>query len=560
MAFDGLFTHQIMKELQFLTTGRINKITQPDQYTVVMTIRAERKNQKLLLSAHPNFARIGITETTLENPFHPPMFLRVLRKHIEGGILTHLEQIGNDRIVKFTIRNTTEIGDPITRHIYIEMMGKHSNMVVTDADNKILECLKHLTPNTNSARTMMPGFTYELPPTEKKFNPYTLDTISEHINPELKLEKAILNALEGFSPLAIKHMLSLDTDLDKAFVSFMEQTNTVQAQSFQIIDQNKEDFYFMSLKGTENEKYFDSLSQLLDAFYKDRAHIEKIKNQTNDLSRHLNALNQKNQKKLIKLIQELEETKQKDQFNLYGELLTSHMYMMHQGMSDIEVTNYYNNEQVVIPLDKRKTPSENAQYYYKQYNKLKTRKVHAEQQINETKAEIEYIEGILNQLQYIKTDDIDAIRNELAEQKLIKPKYKTQNKKPSKDLNIDYYLSRDNETIAVGRNNLQNEYVTHKLARKDYIWFHAKDMPGSHVVIMHDDPTQGTIEDAAIIASYFSKAQEGAKTEVDFTEIKNVHKPSGSKPGFVNYFEQQTVNVIPDAAYVQSLREKYLNQ
>lgn len=556
MAFDGLFTHQMIKEISFLETARINKITQPDQFTVILTIRANRKNQKLMLSIHPNFARMQITNNQLDNPFEPPMFLRVLRKHIEGGIVERIEQIGNDRIVHFTINNTDEIGDRIKRHLYLEIMGKHSNIILTDDSNKILDSFKHLTPNTNSARTLMPGFNYEFPPTDKKTNPFTVDTISDKLDNTLAIHKAVLRLLEGFSPLAVKEMLSMDTDVDIAFNRFM-QTLQTNASTFSI--DGKEDFYFRPVAhGTSIETYHN-LSEMLDIYYKDRAVRERVRNQTNDLSRHLNSLLQKNEKKLAKLVDELEQTKQMDKMNLYGELITSNMYQLKQGMDEFITKNYYNEETVTIPLNPRKSPAENAQYYYKQYNRLKTRKAHAAEQIKATQDEIAYIETIQMQLDHISVDDIDDIRTELAEQNLIKKKHKTKQSKKQQS-SIDHYLSRDGQEIVVGRNNLQNEYITHKLGRNNYLWFHTKDIPGSHVVILDSNPTDGTVEDAAMLAGYFSKAQGSSKIPVDYTEIKHVHKPSGAKPGFVTYTDQSTVMVTPEEDYVEHLRISYLNK
>ncbi|PKE00105.1 Rqc2 family fibronectin-binding protein [Macrococcoides caseolyticum] len=556
MAFDGLFTHQMIKEISFLETARINKITQPDQFTVILTIRANRKNQKLMLSIHPNFARMQITNNQLDNPFEPPMFLRVLRKHIEGGIVERIEQIGNDRIVHFTINNTDEIGDRIKRHLYLEIMGKHSNIILTDDSNKILDSFKHLTPNTNSARTLMPGFNYEFPPTDKKTNPFTVDTISDKLDNTLAIHKAVLRLLEGFSPLAVKEMLSMDTDVDIAFNRFM-QTLQTNASTFSI--DGKEDFYFRPVAHGIYTESYSSLSEMLDIYYKDRAVRERVRNQTNDLSRHLNSLLQKNEKKLAKLVDELEQTKQMDEMNLYGELITSNMYQLKQGMDEFITKNYYNEETVTIPLNPRKSPAENAQYYYKQYNRLKTRKAHAAEQIKATQDEIAYIETIQMQLDHISVDDIDDIRTELAEQNLIKKKHKTKQSKKQQS-SIDYYLSRDGQEIVVGRNNLQNEYITHKLGRNNYLWFHTKDIPGSHVVILDSNPTDGTVEDAAMLAGYFSKAQGSSKIPVDYTEIKHVHKPSGAKPGFVTYTDQRTVMVTPEEDYVEHLRNSYLNK
>lgn len=554
MAYDGLLTYKMIEELNPLLTGRINKVTQPDQHTIILTVRANRKNQKLLLSIHPNYARMHVTQVALDNPFDPPMFLRVLRKHIDGGIIESITQSGNDRKVTLTVQNRDELGDPITRHLIIEMMGKHSNLILVDADNKIIDSIKHLTPNSNGARTLMPGFLYTAPPTKMKINPFTIDNLTPYLSSELPIKKAIVQELEGFSPVAASQLLLESNDLDVAFKKFM--TKVKQQFNPNIFNvNNKQDFYFMTLENVYSESTYDTLSEMLDAYYKDRAKRDRVKNQSNDLVKHLEQLIQKNEKKLINLNQDLIETEQMDEKKLYGELITSNMYQLNQGMDALTTTNYYDNTTVTIPLDSRKSPADNAQQYYKQYNKLKARKRHATEQIKATKAEINYLDNVLVQMQHIDVDEIDEIKNELAEQNLLKKKHKKNTKIKRKPL--DHYLSRDNQLILVGRNNLQNEQLTHKQARNNYIWLHTKDIPGSHVVIMDSNPTKTTLEDAAILASYYSKASGSTKVPVDYTLVKNVYKPNGSKPGFVTYVDQTTVIVDSDSKHVEMLKERY---
>ncbi|UTH14604.1 Rqc2 family fibronectin-binding protein [Macrococcus equipercicus] len=554
MAFDGLFTGKMMAELAFLTGGRINRVTQPDHQTIIMTVRADRKNQQFLISGHPNFARFQLTEKKYANPFDPPMFLRVLRKHLEGGIIRALSQQGNDRIVTIDFDNTDEIGDPVKRKLIIELMGKHSNVILTDAQFKILESMKHLTPNTNAARTIMPGFTYEEPPTVKKHNPFELERVTPLLTGELPARKQLLNALEGFSPLAVDEMLTLDDDMDEAFRSFKARMDNVQPVYY--THGPKEYFYFMPLETLgEPVKSFETLSLLLDDYYNERGERERIKSKSVDLSRHITQLLHKDEKKLAKLVNELEEAEHTDEIKLYGELITANMYQLKQGLSEFAALNYYTNEMVTIPLDPRKSPAENAQYYYKQYNKMKTRKGHALTQIEETKQEIAYLETLEAQLAYISYEDIEGIREELQEQGLMKKRQKTKaNKKQT--IQLEQYQSADGTPILVGKNNIQNDYLTNKVARKDHTWLHTKDIPGSHVVIQAKAPSEATIKEAAVIASYFSKASQSAQVPVDFTLIKHVHKPSGAKPGFVTYTDQSTVYATPDKAQVEQMRVK----
>lgn len=554
MAFDGLFTGKMIVELDYLKNGRINRITQPDHQTIILTVRADRKNQQLIISAHPNFARFHMTAKKYTNPFDPPMFLRVLRKHLDGAIIKNITQQGNDRIITIDFDNTDEIGDPVKRKLIIELMGKHSNVILTDGQFKILESMKHLTPNTNAARTIMPGFTYEEPPTQKKHNPYELTDITPLLNDEQPLRKQLLNQLEGFSPLAIDELLSLNDDVDAAFKQFMSQSEQIQPVYYQ--HDSKEYFYFMPLNTMgEPAKTFETLSLLLDDYYNERGERERIKSRSVDLSRHITQLLQKDEKKLAKLVNELAEAEHTDEIQLYGELITANMYQLKQGMTEFETLNYYTNEPVTIPLNPRKSPAENAQYYYKQYNKMKTRKVHALEQIEETKQEIAYLETLIAQLAYIAYEDIEGIREELQEQGLMKKRQKSKTTKKQK-IQLEKYRSTDGTDILVGKNNIQNDYLTNKVARKDHTWLHTKDIPGSHVVIQTKEPSEETIKEAAIIASYYSKASQSAQVPVDFTLIRHVHKPSGAKPGFVTYTDQATIYATPDKHKVDALRVK----
>ncbi len=273
------------------------------------------------------------------------------------------------------------------------------------------------------------------------------------------------------------------------------------------------------------------------------------------MSRHITQLLQKDEKKLAKLVNELAEAEHTDEIQLYGELITANMYQLKQGMTEFETLNYYTNEPVTIPLNPRKSPAENAQYYYKQYNKMKTRKVHALEQIEETKQEIAYLETLIAQLAYIAYEDIEGIREELQEQGLMKKRQKSKTTKKQK-IQLEKYRSTDGTDILVGKNNIQNDYLTNKVARKDHTWLHTKDIPGSHVVIQTKEPSEETIKEAAIIASYYSKASQSAQVPVDFTLIRHVHKPSGAKPGFVTYTDQATIYATPDKHKVDALRVK----
>ncbi len=565
MAFDGLFTKKMVDALQFLVSGRIHKINQPENDTIIMVVRQQRKNHQLLLSIHPNFARLHITTKKYDNPFEPPMFARVFRKHLEGGRINDIRQIGNDRRVEIDVESKDEIGDTIYRTVILEIMGKHSNLILVNEDRKIIEGFKHLTPNTNQYRTVMPGFQYEAPPSQNKHNPYDVSgqQVLSYIDFNAgKIDRQLLQTFEGFSPLITKeitmrrHFMTSET-LPEAYDEVMSETTMPSQPIFhKNHETGKEEFYFMKLHQFYDDIVtFDSLHELLDCFYDARGERERVKQRANDLVKLVQQLLQKYQNKLAKLIDEQAGTQNKETQQLYGELITANIYRLQNGDSSLEALNYYTGENVTIPLDPTRSPAENAQYYYKQYNRLKTRERELTHQIQLTKDNINYFENIEQQLAHIQVQEIDDIREELVEQGYLKQK-KLQRKKKQQKIQLQSYLSTDGDMILVGKNNKQNDYLTNKRAQNKHLWFHTKDIPGSHVVILNDDPSQKTIEEAAMIAAYYSKAGQSGQIPVDYTAIRNVHKPSGSKPGFVTYDSQKTLYATPDYDMIRQLESE----
>lgn len=565
MAYDGLFTRKIVESLQFLVDGRIHKINQPENDTMLVVIRQNRKNHQLLLSIHPSFTRMHLTNKKYDNPFDPPMFARVFRKHIEGGIVKAVRQIGNDRRVEIDVQSKDEIGDTIYRTIILEIMGKHSNLILVDDNRKIIEGFKHLTPNTNQYRTVMPGFQYEAPPTQNKINPFEISGAEalKYIDFNSgKIARQLLNHFEGFSPLitneiANRRQFMTTQTLPEAFDEVLEE---IQGEPTPVFHKNhesgKEDFYFMKLDQFYDDiVLYDSLHDLLDRYYDARGERERVKQRANDLVKFVQQQLHKSQNKLSKLIDEREGTKEKEQQQLFGELITANIYRIKQGDESLTALNYYNGEEVTIPLNPTKSPAVNAQNYYKKYNKLKTREHELQYQIQLTKENIAYFESIEQQLTHISVDEIDDIRDELADQGFMKQR-KQSKKKKKQTMQIQAYTSTDGDTILVGKNNKQNDYLTNKQAKKHHLWFHTKDIPGSHVVILSDEPSEETIKEAAMLSAYFSKAGSSAQVPVDYTEIKHVHKPSGAKPGFVTYDNQKTLYATPDYDHIQQLKVK----
>lgn len=564
MAYDGLFTKKMVESLQSLVSGRIHKINQPENDTIIMVVRQNRKNHQLLLSIHPSFSRLQITDKKYDNPFNPPMFARVFRKHLEGGFIENIRQIGNDRRVEIDIKSKDEIGDTMHRTIILEIMGKHSNLILVDENRKIIEGFKHLTPNTNQYRTVMPGFEYEAPPSQNKLNPYEISgqEALKYIDFNSgKISKQLLNSFEGFSPLITNEIVSrrqfmTQDTLPEAYDEVMAETQLSPTPVFhKNHETGKEDFYFMKLNQFYDDVVeYDSLNDLLDRYYDARGERERVKQRANDLVRFVQQQLQKQQNKLSKLIDEYESAKDKETQQLYGELITANIYRIKQGDESVTALNYYTGEEVTIPLNPTKSPSVNAQYYYKQYNRLKTREHELDHQIQLTKENIDYFSNIEQQLEHITVDDIDDIRDELADQGFMKQRKNTKKKKNAQ-IQLQTYRSSDGDTILFGKNNKQNDYLTNKKAQKSHIWFHTKDIPGSHVVILNDSPSDETIKEAAMLAGYFSKAGNSGQIPVDYTEIRNVHKPSGAKPGFVTYDNQKTLYATPDYDKIQQMKE-----
>ncbi|WP_078547240.1 Rqc2 family fibronectin-binding protein [Litchfieldia alkalitelluris] len=569
MSFDGIFTHAVVDELKTaLSSGRISKIHQPYKQELIFQIRANGKNHKLFISAHPSYARIHLTNENYENPSEPPMFCMLLRKHLEGSIIENIEQIEMDRVLIFTIKSRNEIGDISYKQLVVEIMGRHSNIILLDMERQmILDSIKHISPAVNRHRIVLPGQEYIAPPAQQKMNPLLVeeDMILKKINFNAgKIDQQIVEQFSGISPLfarEITHLAGLvnRVTLPKAFLGLIEKVNKKQYTPTLIINPKKEYFYMIDLEHIEGErKEFESISEMLDRYYYGKAERDRVKQQGNDLERFISNERNKNKKKINKLIQTLEDAGKADQYKLFGELLTANMYTITRGMKEIELINYYTEEQEVIkiPLNPMKSPSDNAQAYFQKYQKAKNSISIVEDQITKAKEEITYFDTLYQQIESASPKDIQEIREELIEEGYLKSRQTKGNKKskPQKPI-LEKYTSSDGTTILVGKNNKQNDYLTNKVAARDEMWLHTKDIPGSHVVIQSKDPSEQTILEAANLAAYFSKAKTSASVPVDYTLIRHVKKPSGSKPGYVIYDNQNTVYVTPDEDLVLALRQ-----
>ncbi|MEC1520915.1 NFACT RNA binding domain-containing protein [Neobacillus niacini] len=569
MSFDGLFTKAMVDELSCtLKGGRINKVHQPYKNEVILTIRANGVNQKLLFSAHPSYARVQLTNEAYENPSEPPMFCMLLRKHIEGYILEDVYQVENDRMIIFEIKGRNEIGDVSYKQLVIEIMGRHSNIVLVDKTrNIILDSVKHVSFAVNSHRAILPGQPYIYPPEQNKQNPFMVgtDDILRKIDFNSgKLDKQIVEHFAGTSPLFAKEVIFQSGIANRATVpaSFLQLIQRIKSGEFLpsiMSTGNKEVFYLFPLEHIKGEvKNFSTLSEMLDRFYFGKAERDRVKQQGNDIERLIINEKEKNEKKIEKLESTLREAEKSDQLQRFGELLTANLYAAKKGMKEIEVIDYYDEMggKVVIPLDPRKTPSENAQKYFSKYQKAKNSVSIVIEQIEKAREEVLYFENLLQQVQSASPKDIQEIREELVEGGYIRDRQKRNAKKISNAKPIlDHYRSSDGTEIIVGKNNKQNDYLTNKLAARDEIWLHTKDIPGSHVIIRSKEPSEETIREAANLAAYFSKARNSGSVPVDYTKVRYVKKPSGAKPGFVIYDNQQTVYVTPEEELVLKLKK-----
>ncbi|WP_332648046.1 Rqc2 family fibronectin-binding protein [Lysinibacillus sp. 54212] len=559
MAFDGLFTSAMTNELSQLLSGRITKIHQPNALEVILHIRTKGENHKLLISIHPSYARVHLTQHSVENPAEPPMFCMLLRKHIEGGFISAIQNTSGERIITLGIDSKNEIGDSVHRKLIIEIMGRHSNLILIDAENdKIIDSLKHLPPSINSYRTVLPGQTYIEPPAQNKqhINNTTDENLRAFFAGDVTA-KDIMNHFIGFSPLhanELTHRLR-QGDIVELTRTFMDEVITAKQPTY-IEKEGKTYFSPTSLTHLAgNETQYPNLSTLLDRVFFARAERDRVKQQAGDLERWLSNELDKLKLKLKKLHGDYERASKLDQFQLYGELLMANLYQFEKGVEKVTVENYYTGEKVTIPVSPRKTPIENAQGYYTKYNKAKNALVMIREQKLKTEDEISYFEMLAQQVQQAAPSDIEEIREELAEQGYLRLRASRKKKKPTKP-EPEKFISSTGITISVGKNNKQNDYLTFKLAKKNDIWLHTKDIPGSHVVIHDANPDETTLREAAILSAYFSKARESSSVPVDYTEIRQVKKPNGSKPGFVIYFEQKTLFVTPDENIILQLKKK----
>lgn len=566
MPFDGIVTKAITEELQDqLIYGRINRIYQPTETELLITIRNNRKNYSLLLSIHPSYTRLHLTDETFVNPKQPLRFCMHMRKYLNRGMIESIKQYEMERVVSFKIRTRDEIGDTGYYYLVMEIMGRHSNILLLDRhQEKIIDCIKHVPPFQNRYRTILPGHDYKQPPPQNKMNPITItkEQFLKRIDfNEGKIDHQIVKTVDGFSPFIAREIVSRAQlgSPRRYWEEFLKIRTQIKNKQYKpiIYTNEREDFHVIPLHNYSGEQEkFTSVNNMIDHFYTGKAERDRVNQQSRDLRRFITNELDKNERKMVIHNRTLENAKDAKRFQRQGELLTAHMHLVKQGDSEITVTDFYDPEQkqVVIPLQPDQTPSENAQRFFTRYRKLNAARDRVRIEIAKTKAEISYFEQLLQQLEIAREEDIEEIREELREEGYLRKQKQPRRRKQAKP-KPEQYTSSDGTIILVGRNNRQNDYVTQRIASRTDIWLHTKDIPGSHVVIRSNNPSEKTLLEAAKLAAYFSRAQQSESVPVDYTEVRYVNKPRSAKPGFVTYVNEQTLTVTPDQSLVKKLKQ-----
>jgi len=569
MAFDGITVAAIVKELQdTLTGGHIQKIAQPEADELLLNIKNNRTTYRLRISASASLPLIHLTEMTKQSPLTAPNFCMLLRKHLGGARILSIEQMGFERVISIRMENLNELGDVVQKSLMVEIMGKHSNIIFVDDKNIIVDSIKHISGMVSSVREVLPGREYFIPNTLNKQNPLTVTTEvwnAELFQKPVSVAKALYSSLTGFSSVMAQELAyrsHLDGDapiaslngnhkssLMNEYRALMEQ---IQAGNFSpcIVFDGPLPLEFAAVPLTMYEAMtcckIESISQVIETFYGEKDTISRIRQKSVDLRKHVTTLLERSYKKMDLQRKQIKDTEKKDKFKVYGELLNTYGYQLTSEDTVLTCINYYNNEEVSIPVDGTLTPSENANKYFNKYNKMKRTFDAVSEQMKENQETIDHLESILTELDIArKEEDLQFIRQELVDYGYMK---KTATGKGKKNGRIPkskplHFQSSDGYDIYVGKNNYQNDELTFKVATGNDWWFHAKNMPGSHVIVKcnGEEPPIRTFEEAASLAAYFSKGKGADKLEIDYTQKKNVKKPNGSKPGFVVYYTNYSI-------------------
>ena len=558
MAFDGIFLHLIKNEIKDRLLGfRVDKIYQPSKDELMFNFRTYDGTEKLLVSAKADCPRIQLTKQFVENPKNPPMLTMLLRKHLRGAKLRDITQDGFERIVTFVFDATNDLGDPVEFRLVVEIMGRHSNIILVDENGIIVECVKKIDEFTSSVREVLPGIRYELPPQQSKKSILECDTaeLESSINSlGIKKSLAYQEVLQGISPLVARE-LEYGMTLDELKGHIEHPKPTVV-----IVDKPKDYTYFKPRQYGDLASYrsFDTFSDLIDFYYFEQVKLERIKRRSNDLFKTLTTLQERAVRKAINRKREMKECENKEQLKLYGDLINANLYRLEKGAAFYELENFYDdNNTIRIKADVTLTPSQNAQKYYKEYRKKAVAESKLQAFIAQAEQEAEYLDSVIDMLSRAETDsEITAIRTELFESGFLSKRNVARGRE--KKLPPRRFISSEGFEILVGRNNMQNDELTLRKAKNYDLWFHVKDTAGSHTIVTSekDRPfTDKLIREAAMLAAYHSKAHASSNVPVDYTIVKNVHKPNGAKFGMVIYDNYKTEYVTPNEDELKEIKE-----
>lgn len=579
MALDAVAVRALVNELQCLVGGRVDKVHQPERDEIIISVRTIEKSYKLLVSASSANPRINITQYPKKNPKTAPLFCMLLRKHIGSGKISEICQVGFERIIRLSVDSYDELGDYTTKNLYIEIMGRHSNIVLVNNEGRIIDSIKHIDDDISSVREILPGGEYALPPSQEKTPLTEWDINCGFELNEFKVDKAILSGIGGISPLTARELV-YEVFSTTDVVSETVNTNRIAMLKLEIeklkntvidmrflpcmiedaVTGKLIEFSAIPIKQYEDLSKvieYETMNTLVDEFYHLRDVRERMRQKTADLTKLLNTARERISKKLAILQRTLKDAENMDSYRQKAELITANIYRISEGQKILEAENYFDENMgtVKIELDPSLSPSQNAQKYYKKYNKAKTAQTEAKKQSEAAMTELAYIESTLAMVESAdRIEDVAVIRRELAEEGYIKHSTNAQRKQKVEASKPMHFVSGDGFDIYVGRNNTQNDYLTLKFANSSDLWFHTKDIHGSHTVIklgIDKDVPKETILEAARLAAYYSKARESSQVPVDYTEIRNVKKPNGAKPGMVIYDSYNTVYVTPELLHTE---------
>ncbi len=579
MAFDGITIAAIVKECNDSLLGsRIYKIAQPEADELLLTLKTETGQKRLLISAGASLPLIYLTENNKPSPMTAPNFCMLLRKHIQNGRITRISQPGLERIVLIDIEHLDELGDLCKKTLVIEIMGKHSNIIFCNDEQKIIDSIKHISGMVSSVREVLPGRDYFIPKTQEKYNPldFTKELFFTAVFAKaVPVFKALYSAFTGISPVIAQEICyrakvdadraanSLDETLKEAlFSAFDTLMGEVKAGHFApgIVYENRTPVEFaavpLTMYAPEHTVSYDSVSALLEQYYAEKNAFTRIRQKSVDLRKIVQTALERNVKKYDLQLRQMKDTEKKEKYKVYGELINTYGYGVEPGAKSMEALNYYTNEMITIPLDTSLTPAENAKKYFDKYNKLKRTYEALSELTVEVQQEIEHLESISAALDIaLLEEDLVQIKEELTQAGYIRRKYGTKKQKVTS--RPFHYISSDGYHMYVGKNNFQNDELTFKFAVGNDWWFHSKTYPGSHVIVKTNGDTlpNRTFEEAGKLAAYYSKGREQEKVEIDYTEKKNVKKPNGSKPGFVVYYTNYSMVIDTDISAIKQISE-----